>query len=87
MPRLSYETMRRSVIGKSHLLRKYMCRSRSINDYHDCVVSSLYKAIVSSAYVLGDLRNFNEKDWTVRYPSFAVKEVESPERHGALLLG
>ena len=39
----------------------------------------LAKAIDSSTYLLADLRNFNESEWTVRYPTLTpVHHVEEP---------
>ncbi|KAJ9092920.1 hypothetical protein QFC21_006632 [Naganishia friedmannii] len=63
---------------------------RVVRDYEE-TRDRLAKAIASSTYLLADLRNFNENEWTVRYPTLtpshtaassneAVGESISPRR-------
>lgn len=45
------------------------------------LIDRLAKAINSSTYLLADLRNFNESEWTVRYPTLTpVARTEETER-------
>ncbi|GHJ84956.1 hypothetical protein NliqN6_1358 [Naganishia liquefaciens] len=51
---------------------------RVVREYEE-TRDRLAKAIDSSTYLLADLRNFNESEWTVRYPTLTpVHHVEEP---------
>ncbi|KAI5452989.1 mitofusin [Naganishia albida] len=50
---------------------------RVVREYEE-TRDRLAKAINSATYLLADLRNFNESEWTVRYPT--LTRVEEPEQ-------
>ncbi|KAJ9117622.1 hypothetical protein QFC22_004472 [Naganishia vaughanmartiniae] len=50
---------------------------RVVRDYEE-TRDRLAKAIASSTYLLADLRNFNENEWTVRYPTLTPSHIPAP---------
>ncbi|KAJ9119473.1 hypothetical protein QFC24_005706 [Naganishia onofrii] len=50
---------------------------RVVRDYEE-TRDRLAKAIASSTYLLADLRNFNENEWTVRYPTLTPSHIAAP---------
>ncbi|KAJ9104953.1 hypothetical protein QFC19_003748 [Naganishia cerealis] len=80
----SFGTTRRLGIGEYCLVLKSVARPLTPSLYSPlCASRRLAKAITSSTYLLADLRNFNENEWTVRYPTLTPSSVSSNNNEGA----
>jgi hypothetical protein len=55
-----------------------------LNSLKNIFILSLHQAILSASYLLGDLRNINEQEWSIRYPTFMVHDV-AKAKHGKYL--